>query len=76
MSEKETGSTRECPLLRACQAAQEIKGSLKRAVPAEFWEHRNAARRETLLALRSLIDAALTHAPAAPTRRATRIKVE
>ncbi len=81
MSEKETAGAgqecaSQCPLLRACQVAQEMKGTLKRRMPAEFWEHRNAARREALLAFRSLIDAALTQAQPAPARRATRIKVE
>jgi hypothetical protein len=45
-------------------------------VPEEFWQHRSAARRETLLALRSLVDAALAHGPATSPRKPTRIKVE
>ena len=31
----------------------------KSLIPEEFWEHRRAARREGLLALRSLVDAAI-----------------
>lgn len=65
-----------CPLCRAFQVAHEVKGNLKRCLPAEFWEHSTTARREGLLALRSLIDSALAHEPAGPARKATRIKVE
>ncbi len=65
-----------CPLSRAFEAAHAIKANAKRLLPPEFWEHRAAARREGLLALRSLIDAAIAHTEPAPARKATRIKVE
>jgi hypothetical protein len=65
-----------CPVSRAMRAAHEVKESVRRAVPEEFWKHRAAARRETLLALRSLIDAALERTETKPLRKATTIKVE
>jgi hypothetical protein len=33
----------------------------KSLIPPEFWEHGRVARRETLLAMRSLVDAAIEH---------------
>lgn len=65
-----------CPLCWAIQTVQGIKSSLKDRIPQDFWEHRAAARRESLLALRSLVDAALACAEATPARKVTRIKVE
>jgi len=39
---------------------RERKGSwLEQCLPEEFWEHRRAARREQLMACRSLFDAAI-----------------
>ncbi len=72
------GESREayCPICAALKAAHEAKEGLKRCVPAEFWQHRAAAQREGLMALRSLIDAALAHTEVKPVRKATRIKVE
>jgi hypothetical protein len=65
-----------CPVCWAANAVRGLKSSLEGKLPAEFWEHRAAARREGLLALRSLVDAALARTEPAPTRKATRIKVE
>ncbi|MDE3088194.1 MAG: hypothetical protein KGJ80_02255 [Chloroflexota bacterium] len=57
--------------------AKEWRGDL---FPAEFKTHRRAAHRETLLALRSLIDAQIEKIEAAEkvktAPKATRIKVE
>jgi hypothetical protein len=44
--------------------------------PEEFWEHQRAARREMLLSLRSLIDAAIESMEEKPPAKATKIKVE
>jgi|GEM_PF-1790261 len=43
-------------LLRMCADLLECFGQV---LPKEFWEHRRNAHRETLLALRALIDAAI-----------------
>lgn len=40
-------------------ARQEFRESLKSFLPPEFWEHSQKARKEMLLAWRSMIDAAL-----------------
>jgi len=45
-------------------------------LPEAFWEHTRAARREMLLAFRSLIDAAIERTEARPVKKTTRIKVE
>lgn len=42
--------------LRRCADVIECMGQV---LPAEFWEHRRNARREALLALRALVDAAI-----------------
>lgn len=65
-----------CPLCWTMRIARAARAHVETMLPKEFWEHRAAARRESLLALRSLIDAALTHSAPATTRKATRIKVE
>jgi hypothetical protein len=47
----------------ACEHAKEARSSLRKSIeeliPPGFIEHRRAARREMLLALRSLLDAAI-----------------
>lgn len=40
-------------------AREEMRESIKAFLPPKFWEHRNKARKEMLLAWRSMIDAAL-----------------
>jgi hypothetical protein len=40
-------------------AGKAVVQQWKSLIPKEFWKHRRAARRETLLALRSLVDAAI-----------------
>jgi len=43
------------------EAGKAVLEQWKSLVPKEFWEHRRKARHETLLALRSLVDAAIEH---------------
>lgn len=40
-------------------AREELRESMRAFLPPGFWEHRNKARKEMLLAWRSMIDAAL-----------------
>lgn len=40
-------------------AREEMRESMKAFLPPKFWEHSRRARREMLLAWRSMIDAAL-----------------
>jgi hypothetical protein len=44
---------------------------LMRLLPDEFWAHRRAARRERLLACRSLLDSAIEHLEETPTDTGT-----
>ncbi|MGQ9492798.1 MAG: hypothetical protein ACUVR2_03405 [Anaerolineae bacterium] len=48
----------------------------KRFLPEAFWEHSRAAGREVLLAVRSLLDAAIEKVESKPEKRVTKIKVE
>ncbi len=45
-------------------------------LPEAFWQHSRAAGREALLALRSLLDAAIEKVEDKPEKRVTKIKVE
>lgn len=45
-------------------------------LPEEFRQHTRTARREMLLAMRSLLDAAIECTEEKPKRKATKIKVE
>ena len=45
-------------------------------LPEEFRQHTQAARREMLLAMRSLIDTAIECTEEKPKKKATKIKVE
>jgi hypothetical protein len=47
-----------------------------RFLPEAFWEHSWAAGRESLLAVRSLLDAAIEKTEKKPAKRVTKIKVE
>jgi len=55
--------------LRTCAKGKTI-------LPEEFAEHMQAAHREMLLAIRSLIETALERAEEKPKQKATTIKVE
>ena len=67
----------ECPLLGIGKSLRSFKKELKELLPEEFWEHRRAARRETLLALRSLLDVAIerTEKRESTTKKRTRIEI-
>jgi hypothetical protein len=62
--------------------AEGIKGfrgncqKLSPHLPEEFRQHTQTARREMLLAMRSLLDAAIECTEEKPKRKATKIKVE
>ncbi len=62
--------------------AEGIKGFRARCkeprlfLPEEFRQHSKAARREMLLAMRSLLDAAIECAEEKPKKKATKIEVE
>ena len=56
-------------------AAEATANQWKSLIPKEFWEHGREARRETLLAMRSLVDSAierLEEKEEKPKRRSTR----
>ena len=55
-----------------------IAGRLMGFLPADFRKHVRAARREQLLAVRSLLDAAIarTEMEEQPQRRATKVEIE
>lgn len=55
---------------------QSIRAGKPRFLPEEFCTHIHTARRECLLAMRSLIDVAIECLEEPPRQQATRIKVE
>ncbi len=61
--------------IRACKAGFR-KGRGREFLPAEFRAHLKAARKEMLLAMRSLIDAAIERTEEKPKKKTTKIKVE
>ncbi len=78
---REEARVREREEVRSVQEAwREFQASLRALLPEEFWEHRRAARREALLAVRSLIDAALERLEeeerAERPKRARKIEIE
>lgn len=61
------------------EAWREFKGALRGTLPDEFWEHRRAARKEMLLAVRSLVDSAIEHLEEeehSQRKRAQKIEIE
>jgi hypothetical protein len=48
-------------------ASRELREAMKAMLPERFWQHLRAARRETLLALRTAIDAWLEEGEKTPT---------
>lgn len=61
------------------QAWGDFKSGMRSLLPEEFWEHRRAARREFLLAARSLIDVAierLEEEESSGRKRAQKIEIE
>lgn len=78
---REAARERERPEVQSVQQAwREFQASVRALLPEEFWEHRRAAQREALLAVRSLIDAALERLEeeerAARPKRVKKIEVE
>ena len=61
--------------MRACKAGLR-KGRAKEFWPEEFRAHLRASRKEMLLAVRSLIDAAIERTEEKPKKKTTKIKVE
>ena len=57
-----------CPVYVSIAAAGRLKEELKEILPKDFREHSRAARKEQLLAVRSLIDAAIDHLEQKPER--------
>ena len=41
------------------EALREVEGAVRGWLPPAFWQHRRAAHKEALLAVRSLLDAAI-----------------
>lgn len=62
----------ECPVREWAEALGELEGTMRGLLPAEFWQHRRAAHREALLAVRSLLDAAIERADREPPARKSR----
>ncbi len=72
--DEEKESCQECPVKVWTSSMRELEGGLKGFLPDEFWRHRRAAKKEALLAIRSLLDAAierLEKEPAARVRKAS-----
>jgi len=70
--ETESRGCEACPLTAFTGLARDAEVALRDVLPSEFWQHRRAAHREVLLALRTLLDAAIERVdkePAARTRR-------
>lgn len=68
MAENSQQSTRkfECPIPEDARehmrtARNEMRQSIKSLLPPSFLQHRHQARKEMLLAWRSMIDAAINH---------------
>lgn len=61
--------------IKACKAGFR-KGRGREFLPEEFRAHLRASRKEMLLAVRSLIDAAIERTEEKPKKKATKIKVE
>ena len=59
--------------VRGCRASYK---KLSPHLTEEFHQHTKAARREMLLAMRSLLDAAIESTEEKPKKKATKIKVE
>jgi len=56
---EERAGCEERPLKAWATALRNLRGRAQGIFPEEFWRHRRAAKREALLALRSLLDAAI-----------------
>jgi hypothetical protein len=72
MTEEEVRS--RLTLAGCIELGEELLKALKGTLPDEFWQHRRAAQREALLALRVLLDAAIERLEAEPEPGKTRLK--
>lgn len=69
----------ECPVKVWTSAMRDLEEGFKGLLPEDFRKHRRAAKKEALLAVRSLLDAAierLEKEPAPRTRKAAKIAVQ
>jgi hypothetical protein len=66
--QKETGC-QDCPVGEWTEALREMEGAMRGWLPPAFWQHRRAAQKEALLAVRSLLDAAIERADREPPAR-------
>ena len=62
----------ECPVREWTEALREVEGAMRGWLPPAFWQHRRAAQKEALLAVRSLLDAAIERADREPPVRQAR----
>ncbi len=72
---EEMGSERgcqECPVREWADAFREVEGTMRELLPPAFWQHRRAAHKEALLAVRSLLDAAIERVDREPDVRTSR----
>ncbi len=79
MTEEE--ARRRLALANGLELVEELLKTLRGTLPDEFWQHQRAAQRETLLALRVLLDSAITRLESEPEigragPRAGRIEIE
>lgn len=65
-----------CPARAAMERCKELRARMEGPLPEPFFQHLMNARREVLLAARSLIDAALEKPPPVPKDRPKKIEVE
>jgi len=65
-----------CPARVAMERCKELRARMEGLLPDPFFQHLMNARREVLLAARSLIDAALEKPPPGPKGRPKKIEVE
>ncbi len=75
MAEKTHHAAQMSPRIQeAREHAKAARASLRRSfeelIPHGFLEHRRAARKEMLLAMRSLLDAAIEHVEGRPEKKA------
>jgi hypothetical protein len=62
----------ECPIREWTEALREVEGTMRGILPPAFWQHRRAAHKEVLLAVRSLLDSAIEHVEREPEARPSR----
>ena len=62
----------ECPVREWTEALREVEEAMRGWLPPAFWQHRRAAHKEALLAVRSLLDAAIERADREPPARQSR----